>query len=85
MVDRTSPLHGRDGLRERRDHPVTRNLSRLVEQHNLQGAVLITFQGGDVSVTSSAMNNRWLGAMEKLGDMILAKIDDGDFDAATEV
>ncbi|MCG5238396.1 hypothetical protein ACIU1J_32200 [Azospirillum doebereinerae] len=73
---------GRPDLRVCRDHPVTRALSALCKTHGLSGAVILTLQGDDVSVTSSAPTGAMGAALERVADILLAKFDAGEFDAA---
>lgn len=76
-----SPLDGRPGLRTNPAHPLVKALSDLAKRHGLQGAVLISFHGGDrVAVNSCGEPDAFGKAMEVLGDRILAKIDDGELD-----
>ena len=64
------------------EHPLSRALGKLVAEHNLQGAVLITFEveGDTVATTSAANCPEFQETMTTLADRILIAIDDGDFD-----
>lgn len=73
-------LHQRDGFEEDASHPLVSALSELATRHSLQGCVLISFYGDRVGVNSCAETEIFGQAMEKLGDRILVKIDDGEFD-----
>lgn len=76
----TKPLHERASYRENPDHPLVRALHELAIEHGLQGCVLITFGGDRVGVGSCGEPDLFGRAMEELGDRILTKIDDGEFD-----
>ncbi len=75
-----SPLDGRAGLKTSWVNPLIGDLRRLREVRGIQGAVLISFRSGRVGVNSSGDGDRWGDAMLRLGDAILAQIDDGAFD-----
>lgn len=68
----------------RHDHPVTRSLRALRLEHRLSGAVLLTFDAGGehVSVTSSAATDEFGAILARVADMLLAKFNAGEFDAA---
>ena len=79
---RSGSLDGRPGLQTdaRPNHPLTAALRKLVRDHRLSGAVLLTFDDEQVGINSSATNDEFGAVMERLGDLILAKLDDGLFD-----
>jgi len=80
---RRSPLAGRPSLRTSRSHPLVRELGDLARRNGIMGAVLITFTGAPdyrVGVNSCGEPNTFGKEMERLGDRILAAIDDGKFD-----
>lgn len=76
-----NPLEGRPGLRSEspRTNALARDLGQLAKRHGLVGVVLISFKGDRVGVNSSG-EGMMCPAMERLGDQILAAIDDGKFD-----
>lgn len=63
-------------------------LRELVRKAGLHGAVLVSFyEGGDgprVGVNASGRNAAWGAATDRLSGMMLRRIDDGDFDGATD-
>ena len=76
-------LKDRPGLRSvtATGNALARELGQLATRHGLRGAVLISFTRDDrVGVNSSGEPDIFGVAMEKLGDQILAAIDDGKFD-----
>jgi hypothetical protein len=77
-----SPLDGRPGLRTEasRTNALAKELGQLCVRHGLIGAVLISFKHDLVGVNSSGTPDAFGIAMERLGDQILAAIDDGQFD-----
>lgn len=79
-----NPLDGRADLRINANpqHPLTRALRKLVQDQGLSGAVLLSFTGGRVGVNSSSPDADFGAAMTALGDLILARFDDGAFDEA---
>lgn len=79
----SKPLHVRDGYEESYDHPLVTDLRALRIKHKLVGAVLITFDADRVGVDTSGETFEFGAAMRRLGDQILAAIDDGQFDPET--
>jgi hypothetical protein len=73
------PLRQRAGYRETKDHALIKALWKLREEHGLVGAVLISFTADHVAVNSSGKTDEFGAAMERLGDQILAAIDNGHF------
>lgn len=82
-----SPLEGRPGLVT--EDPATNALSlalgELAAKHGLRGAVMISFKGDRVNVNSSGKGDLFALAMERLGDDILAAIDDGKLDPDPQI
>lgn len=76
----SKPLHQRASYRETPNHPLVRALHELAVKHGLQGCVLISFAAERVAVNSYGEPDLFGRAMEELGDRILEKIDDGEFD-----
>ena len=72
-------LKGRSGLRSESPHSLARDLGILAKRHGLLGVVMISFGRERVGVNSSGEGLMAI-AMERLGDQILAAIDDGKFD-----
>jgi len=75
-------LRGRPGLESEspRTNTLARELGQLAKRNGLRGAVLISFSKDRVGVNSSGEPDLFSVAMERLGDQILAAIDDGKFD-----
>lgn len=75
-------LQGRPGLKSEspRTNALARDLGDLAKRHGLLGAVLVSFGGSRVGVNSCGRQDLFAVAMERLGDQILAAIDDGKFD-----
>lgn len=75
-------LEMRPGYEEQAQHALVTALRDLRMRHELSGCVLITFDGaaGRVGVCSSAFDNQFGAAMDRLGAAILGAIDDGKFD-----
>lgn len=75
-------LAGRPGIRTEspETNALARDLGPLARKHGLRGAVLISFKGDRVAVNSSGAPEIFGIAMERLGNQILAAIDDGEFD-----
>jgi len=82
-----SPLDGRPGLRVEcsATNKLAQELGRLARRHGLRGCVLISFTAERVGVNSSGEPDLFARHMERLGDRILAAIDDGLFDPEVEV
>lgn len=78
----SNPLHGRKGLRTEspKTNALARELGQLAKRNGLRGCVLISFTDDRVGVNSSGGPDSFGGEMERLGDRILAAIDDGMFD-----
>jgi hypothetical protein len=77
-----SPLTGRPGLVTEcaETNPLARELGQLAKRHGLRGAVLISFTEDRVGVNSSGDPAAFAIHMERLGERLLAAIDDGAFD-----
>ena len=80
-------LCDRTGLRT---DPATKNalardLGQLAARHGLRGCVLVSFTDDRVGVNSSGEPDSFGQHMERLGDKILAAIDDGMFDPESGV
>lgn len=78
---KNDPLAGRPGLRTEpaKGNKLARELGELAKRHSLLGCVLISFKFERYGVNSSGEHG--MGpAMEKLGNAILADIDDGKYD-----
>lgn len=73
---------GRPGLKISSKHPLIADLEALRAKHRLTGCVLVSFSGaaGTNSVTAAGKTEEFMGYMKTLGDRILARIDDGEFD-----
>ena len=66
------------------NHPMTAALRLLVREQHLRGAVLLSFTMDRVGVNSSSPSDIFGGAMTRLGDLILARFQRGDFDEVLE-
>lgn len=72
---------GRPGLKISSKHPLIADLEALRAKHGLTGCVLISFHGSDrIGATAAGKTEEFMGHMKTLGDRILARIDDGEFD-----
>jgi hypothetical protein len=74
---------GRPGLRISSKHPLIADLEALARKHGLIGCVLIGFDRPPkdlVSMTAASESPIFLAAMKRLGDQMLARIDNGEFD-----
>lgn len=81
-----SELDGRSGLETSREHPLIKELSEIAKRHDLYGAVLVSFtRDMRVAICSTGRSDVFSGAMEQLGDRILARIDDGEFDPSPKI
>jgi hypothetical protein len=82
-----SPLEGRPGLtiEDPETNELARDLGRLAVRHKLRGCVLISFKGFRVGVNSSGEPDLFGRAMERMGDQILAAIDNGQFDPSPDL
>lgn len=82
-----NPLEGRPGLTtgDPETDPLARDLGQLAKRHGLKGCVLISFKRDRVGVNSSGEPDLFGRAMERLGDELLAAIDDGKFDPSPDV
>lgn len=79
-------LKGRPGLTEEnpRTNALAKELGQLAKRHGLAGVVLISFGRERMGVNSSGEGIMAV-AMERLGDQILAAIDDGKFDPDPQI
>lgn len=81
MTTKVHPsLRDRPGLDVQVGSPLSRDLGDLARRHGLMGAVLITFADDRVGVDSFGKGVVFAEAMNRLGDQMLAAIDDGKFD-----
>ena len=82
------PLAGTPGVKSDHDpnHPMPAALRDLVRAQRLRGAVLLSIDsaGDNIGINSSSPDPRLGAAMTRLGDMILAAFQRGDFDAALD-
>lgn len=76
------PLSQRPGLRTEAaaTNALAQELGKLAERHGLRGCVLVSFTDDRVGVNSSGEPAAFASHMERLGDRLLAAIDDGMFD-----
>ena len=73
---------GRPGLKISSRHPLIADLEALRAKHGLAGCVLVAFdtKADRTSVTAAAEHPMFFDAMKRLGDQVLARIDNGEFD-----
>lgn len=73
---------GRPGLKISSRHPLVADLEALRAKHDLAGCLLIAFdtKADRTSVTAAAKHSLFFDAMKRLGDQVLARIDNGEFD-----
>ena len=78
----SDPLAGRPGLEiiPAAKSALAKELGQLARRHQLVGVVLISFTSDRIGVNSSGVDGPFGQEMERLGDRILAAIDDGKFD-----
>ena len=80
----TLPIELREGYVEDHKHPLVPALREFVRTNKLAGVVLISFTDDKVGVTVSSPSRRFGEALQPIADDILRRIDDGDFDPASE-
>jgi hypothetical protein len=82
----SDPLAGRPGLitEAAATNALAQELGQLAKRHGLRGCVLISFKADRMAVNSNGESDLFARAMEELGDRMLAAIDDGKFDPASE-
>jgi hypothetical protein len=73
---------GRPGLKISSRHPLIADLEALRAKHGLIGCVLIAFdaKAHRTSETAAGETPGFFDAMKRLGDQMLARIDNGEFD-----
>ena len=75
------PLAGRPGLvvESGETNKIAKELGQLAQRHGLLGCVLVSFTHSHIGVNSSGEEGEWSQQMERLGDKLLAALDDGMF------